>query len=90
MENLIKIRAVVSIFLMVLFVVAFISGIGLDLAPPGRIARQIGWDFLGFDKQSLKEIHSLVGYLISGLITVHLLLNYKMFTSEIKILLGRK
>ena len=90
MENLIKIRAVVSIFLMVLFVVAFISGIGLDLAPPGRIARQIGWDFLGFDKQSLKEIHGLVGYLISGLITVHLLLNYKMFASEIKILLGRK
>ena len=90
MENLIKIRAVVSIFLMVLFVVAFISGIGLDLAPPGRIARQIGWDFLGFDKQSLKEIHGLVGYLISGLITVHLLLNYKMFVSEIKILLGRK
>ena len=90
MENLIKIRAVVSIFLMVLFVVAFISGIGLDLAPPGRIARQIGWDFLGFDKQSLKEIHGLVGYLISGLITVHLLLNYKMFTSDIKILLGRK
>ena len=90
MENLIKFKAIVSLLLIVLFVVVFVSGVGLDLAPPGRMARQTGWNFLGFDKHSLKEIHSLAGYLASGLVTVHLLLNYKTFVSGIKTLFGRK
>ena len=74
MKNLVKIRAIVSLFLIVLFIVVFISGIGLNLAPSGRIAREIGWNFLGFDKESLEMIHTLPGYLMSGLIIIHLLL----------------
>ena len=90
MKNVIRIRTIISLFVLVLFVIVFISGIGLDLAPSCRIARQIGWNFLGFDKESLEKIHTLLGYLISGLIIIHLLLNYKMLISEIKILLGRR
>jgi cytochrome b561 len=74
----------------VIFVVIFISGIGLNIAPSGRTAREIGWNFLGFDKESLEMIHTLCGYLMSGLIIIHLLLNYKMLISEIKILLKKR
>jgi len=90
MKNLVKTRAIISLFLIVLFVVVFISGIGLHLAPSGRIAGEIGWNFLGFDKKQLEMIHTLSGYLMSGLIIIHLLLNYKMLVSEIKILIRRK
>ena len=88
MKRLVKLRAIVSLSLVVLFAVVIISGIGLDLAPPGRIAREIGWNFLGFSKSSLRTIHSLAGYLITGLVAVHLLLNHKTLVGEIKTLLG--
>ena len=76
--------------MIVLFVVVFLSGVGLHIAPSGRIAREIAWNLFGLDKKSLERIHTLSGYIMSGLTIIHLLLNYKMFISEINILLRRK
>ena len=84
MKKLAKIRAIISLFLIVLFVVVFITGTELHFAPCGKIAREISWNFLGFDRKTLRMIHTLSGYLMSGLIIIHLLLNYKMLISEIK------
>ncbi|HEC75636.1 MAG TPA: DUF4405 domain-containing protein [Thermoplasmatales archaeon] len=90
MKKIVKIRVVISTFLITFFVVVFISGLGLYLAPSGRIAKESGWNFLGFDENSLEKIHTLIGFLMTGVTLIHLSLNYKMFTSEIKLLFKKR
>ena len=90
MKNVIRIRAIILFFLIVLFVIVFLSGIGLDIAPSCRVAREIGWKFLGCDKDLLEKIHTWFGYVMSGFIIIHLLLNCKMLNNEIKILFRRR
>lgn len=65
-----KIRGIVSILLGIMFLIASITGIKLFLSPKGRAA----------------TLHTAVGFLIMALATIHLILNYKMLISELKIL----
>ena len=82
--NIIKIRAIVSFFLIISFIVVFLTGYGLYLAPSGRIAREVAWSFAGLGRDRLESMHTLSSFIMSGLVAIHLLLNYKLFLSEIK------
>ncbi len=86
MMKIAKIRAIVSLLLLITFVVVLFTGIGLYFAPLGRVARETSWNFVGFDKWQLEKLHTISGFIMSLLIMIHLLLNYKMLLAEIKIL----
>jgi len=89
--NKLKFKAIVSSLLLITFLVVAITGIGLWLAPSGRIARLENWEFLGvFDKHRLENLHTRFGFLMVGLILIHLFLNWKMFLGELKVLFGVK
>ncbi|KAA0002814.1 MAG: DUF4405 domain-containing protein [Thermoplasmata archaeon] len=66
----VKIRGIVSILLGIVFLVASITGIKLFLSPKGKAT----------------TLHTAAGFLIMALATIHLILNYKMLISELKIL----
>ncbi len=89
-KNLVKIRAVTSTLLLVISVVVTFTGVGLFLAPSGRIARETGWTFFGFEKIQLEKLHTLTGFIMVGLIVFHFIINYSMYANEMKILLRRK
>jgi len=89
MKNIIKIRAILSSLLLITFIIVLFTGIGLYFSPSGRIAREIGWTFLGFNKEKLENLHTLSGFIMSALVMIHLFVNYKMFLSEIKTLFKR-
>jgi thiosulfate reductase cytochrome b subunit len=80
----IQIRGIVSLILLVLFSIVLVTGTGLWLAPYGKIARVTEWTFLGFDKQSLKEVHAISGLMMCIFIIIHLLLSHKLLLNEIK------
>jgi len=82
-----KLKAAISSLLIVFSSCILVTGIGLWLAPPGRIAKSIGWTYLGFDKESLGNIHFYIAVLLSLLVVIHLSLNFKMLISEIKALI---
>ena len=85
-KTLNKIRAILSLVLMILFVILVITGLGLYVAPPGRIAHSIDWKFLIFDKHKLEDLHTVAGFTMAALLLVHIYLNFRMFLSELKML----
>ncbi len=88
--NQIKLRGITSLLLMTSFIIESITGIGLYLAPSGRIANTTNWTFIGINKFKLENLHTIWGFIMIGLITLHLILNYKLFINEIKILIKKK
>jgi hypothetical protein len=88
--KIVKTRAIISLGLLVTFTIVFISGLGLYFAPNGRIARESNWRFLLFEKGQIEDIHTITAFIMTGLIVVHLIINFKMFTKELKILFSRK
>ena len=68
------------------FIVVFFTGLGLAFAPAGKIAKETGWTFLGFPKFKLEKLHNVSGFVMSGLVVVHLFLNYKLLLIELKML----
>jgi len=69
-KKVVKIGGIVSILLGIMFLIASITGIKLFLSPKGRAT----------------TLHTAAGFLIMALATIHLILNYKMLVSELKIL----
>ena len=78
-----KMRGIISLLLMIVFFIVSLTGIGLHLAPTGRVARLAGWSFLGISKDTLTKIHTITGYIMIGLVIVHIMLNYGIFKHEI-------
>ena len=70
-------RGVVDLLLLIVFVGIAVTGISLYLAPSGRIAESIGWTFLGMDKEALTNVHTYLGFIMIGLVGVHLLIGFK-------------
>jgi len=89
MIKTVKIKAILSLILALLFVVVLISGIVLHKAPNGKTVKKTGWTFLGINKSTLNKIHIITGYLMSVLLIFHLLLNKNSLFNEIKTLLRR-
>ena len=87
--SVVKIRAVVSSLLVILFVIVLLTGIGLYLAPSGRIAKEAGWNFLGVKRWELENLHTISGFIMAILLIVHLILNYKLLLTELRVLLKK-
>jgi len=85
-KNLVKIRGILSTALLVISIVVTFTGIGLFFAPSGKVARETGWKFLGFDKFHLEKLHTITGFIMVAIIIVHLAINYTMYINEMKLL----
>jgi len=77
-------RGVVDLLLLIVFVAIAITGIGLYLAPSGRIANSIGWTFMGMDKDTLTNVHTYLGFVMIGLVAVHLAVGFKSMLVMLK------
>jgi len=77
-------RSTVDLLLLVVFVLIAITGIGLYLAPSGRIADSIGWTFLGADKDTLTNVHTYLGFVMIGLVAVHLVVGFRSMVVMLK------
>jgi len=87
---LVKLKAILSTFILVLFVLVGFSGVGLYFAPSGREARLTNWNFLGFSKDALEKMHDLPGMILVVLLVIHFLLNFRIYKNEIICLLRTK
>ena len=80
----IKVKAIISSLLLIAFIITTFTGIGLYFSPYGKIVVEDAWSFFGFNKLQLINLHVRLGFIMSGIIIVHLFMNYKMFLVEIK------
>jgi len=87
MKKIIKVRVILSSLLLITFIVVLFTGIGLYFSPSGMIAKEVSWNFLGLDKWQLENLHTVFGFAMAVLVITHLLVNYKMFLNEIKVVL---
>jgi len=78
-------RAFISFGLTYSFIIIFLTGIVLYLAPAGRIAQWVNWKFAGFSKEEWQAIHTIFSYLFVILSIFHLFtVNWKTFVSYLK------
>ena len=70
------VRGTIDLLLMILFAVLAVTGIGLYLAPSGRIAETINWTFMGLDKDTLTLVHTYIGFVTIGLIVIHVIIGF--------------
>jgi len=70
---MIKLRGMISFLLGIIFLVTSLTGIKLFLSPKGKAT----------------TLHTVAGFLMIVLVIVHLVLNYKLLTSELKNLFKR-
>ena len=87
---LIRTKGILSTIILMLFVPVAFSGIGLYFAPSGRFARTSGWSFFGFSRTELRALHDIPGTILVIVISLHLLLNLKLYSKELKCLFIRK
>ena len=83
-KNMVKLRGILSLSLLIVSILVIFTGIGLYLAPSGRIARETGWNFLGFNLTRLENLHTVAGFTMAVLIVIHFIINYKLFINEVK------
>jgi hypothetical protein len=73
-------KSFVSFSLAWSFLIIFISGIVLYIAPPGRVANWTIWTLFGFSKANWQAIHTIFSYTFVILSIFHLFtLNWKVF-----------
>ena len=84
------IKTIVDVLLLVGLTVMGVTGIGMYLAPPGRIAKITGWTFLGLDKYTLGDIHTYFGFTMLSIGLLHLTLNWTPLKSLLKTLSNSK
>ncbi len=89
MDNIIKIKAILSSTLLVSFLVLVVTGIGLYLSPSGKIAKETNWRFLSANKSQLEKIHTIFGFVFAGLVFFHWLANRKLLQVELQSFLGK-
>ena len=75
--SIVKIRGVISPALLADFILLTVTGLRLWLLSEGTAAA--GNDFQ-------RTVHTYAGFLMVGLVLIHLLLNYRMLVSEVKAL----
>ena len=82
-------RGFVSIFLLLDFVVVTLSGIVLFIAPSGRVARDIGFEVLGLDKEGWELVHDVFGFAMIAAILFHLYFNWRIFVNYFRKIIQR-
>ncbi len=78
------IKTIIDTLLLVGLAIMGITGIGLYLAPSGRVAKATNWTFLGLDRHTLGDIHTYFGLTMLGIGILHLALNWKPLTSLLR------
>lgn len=81
-------KVVVDCCLFVLATFQAVTGVILYIAPRGRGSGS--WTFLGVDKHTWGDWHTYAGFIIIGLVVIHLILNWRVFVCQLKSVLGRK
>lgn len=77
-------RAFISLGLFAAFLMLFVSGIILYLAPPGRVANWTNWQLLGLSKHDWQNQHTIFSLAFAILSIFHLFsINWKAFWSYI-------
>ena len=77
-------RAFISLGLFAAFLMLFVSGIVLYLAPPGRIANWTNWQILGLSKHDWQNQHTIFSLAFIVLSIFHLFsINWKAFWSYV-------
>jgi hypothetical protein len=61
------------------FIVDFISGVILYIAPPGRVANWTNWNIWGLSKHEWGAIHTIFGYVLLIIIGIHIYNNWRIF-----------
>ncbi len=84
--DMVKIRAILSSSLIVVFLFVAITGILLFIAPHGPHSHAEQWSFLGLSKETISKIHTITGFLFVVLVIVHFLINRTMYSTELKAL----
>jgi hypothetical protein len=73
-------KSFVSFSLAWSFLIIFISGIVLYIAPPGRVSNWTNWTLFGFSKAGWQALHTIFSYTFVVLSIFHLFsLNWKVF-----------
>ena len=82
MKNKFYWKSFVSFSLGWSFLIIFISGIVLYIAPPGRVANWTQWTLFGFTKVGWQSMHTIFSYTFVILSIFHLFtLNWKVYWS---------
>ena len=89
MADIVRLRALTSSALAVTFLMVLVTGIGLYFAPSGRTARLDNWHFFLWNRMQLENLHTIAGFLMSAVVGIHLILNYRMFAGELRSLLRK-
>lgn len=78
-------KAFISIGLFYSFIIIFITGIVLYLAPAGRVSNWINWKLFGITKESWQAIHTIFAFSFAILSIFHLFtINWKLFWNYLK------
>lgn len=72
-----NIRAFISLYMTIAFIVMTISGTILYIAPPGRIAHWSYWAILGFTKSEWQAFHTMFTFIFVLAGVLHIIYNWK-------------
>jgi len=84
------VRGVIDLLLIVVFIIVVLSRIALHLAPSGEMAETIGWTFLGLSKDTWENLRTYLGFVMIGLIVVHIVLGFNSMVAMLKSAFKRK
>lgn len=79
-----NIKRFTSLSLLLSSVFMLISIWALYIAPAGRMARGLGWHFLGFNKPFWKTFHINIGVILLILLILHIYFNWAAIISYLK------
>lgn len=78
-------KSFISFGLLFSFIIITVTGIALYIAPPGRVAKWIIWDFLGLEKTEWEAVHTIFSYIFVILGIFHTFsINWKAMFSYFK------
>lgn len=78
-------KSFISIALAFSFIIIFITGVVLYLAPAGRVAYWVNWKLAGLTKTDWQSVHTVFSYVFVILSIFHLFsMNWKVFWSYFK------
>ncbi len=83
-------RALISVMLTLSFLLLVVSGVGLWVAPPGRIANWTDWTIFGLRKSEWADLHMWFGFAFVVASVFHLVLNWRPLLSYFKGKLNRQ
>lgn len=79
-----NIKSFTSLSLLLSSLFMLVSSWALYIAPAGRMARGLGWHFLGFNKPFWKTFHINIGVILLILLILHIYFNWAAIISHLK------